>query len=95
MITQKSISIIQENNFHTIGSNHINTVDAFNKREKATIETIKDSIIIYGLYLSSDSVVEAHKITGNKGKTQGARIVNTQAKNDTTSKVIINNKKIR
>jgi hypothetical protein len=88
VITQNSIKMIQEKSFQTIGSTHIKMVDAFNSRENTTIDNISESIIIYGLYLSSDCSLLAHKITGNKGRTQGAKIVSAQAKKDTISKFI-------
>ncbi len=95
VIIQKIINITQEKIFHTIGSNHIKSVVALSNIENITIENIRDSIIIYGLYLSSGLVVLAQSITGKSGKTQGARIVKTQARNDTIKIVINQNKKIR
>ena len=93
VIIQNHISIPPLNNFHTIGSTHIKIVDTFNKREKIIIGSQRDAIIIYGFNLSLLSVADAHNITGNKGKTHGANIVNTQARNDRIIKVIIINKK--
>ena len=89
VIIQNPIKITQEKSFQTIGFTQINIVEAFKSSEKIIIDTHKEAIIIYGLYLSLTSVAEAHKITGKSGKTQGAKIVSTQAKNDTISKVIM------
>jgi hypothetical protein len=46
VIIQKAIKITQENNFQTIGSTQIKTVEAFNKSEKSTIDIINEDIII-------------------------------------------------
>ena len=89
VIIQNNIKIIQENNFHTIGSTQINTVEAFNNKENKIIDIDRDAIIIYGLYLSLESAAQAHKITGKSGKTHGARIVNIQARNETINKLIM------
>jgi len=89
VIIQNNINITHENNFQTIGSTQIKTVDALSSRENKIIENHNEAIIMYGLYLSSESVAHAHRITGNNGRTHGARIVNTQAKNDTINNVII------
>lgn len=89
-VTSQNITkIAQENIFQTIGSTQINTVEAFNSNENTIIETQREAIIIYGLYLSLASVADAHIITGSKGNTHGARIVKTQAKKETINKVII------
>ena len=89
MTIQNQTKIPPENNFQTIGSTHIKTVEAFNKSENNIIENHKEAIIIYGLDLFSASLTLAHKITGKSGKTHGARIVKTQARNDTINNVII------
>ena len=88
VIIQKNMIIIPEISFQTIGSTHIKIVEAFKSKENITTENISDAIIIYGLYLSSESELLAQSITGSNGKTHGVRIVKTQAKNDTISKVI-------
>ena len=89
VINQNNIKIIQENNFHTIGSTHMNNVEALSRRENIIIDIQRDNIIIYGLNLSLVSDAEAHKIIGKSGNTHGARIVNTQARNDIINNVII------
>lgn len=81
--------IPQENNFHTIGSTPRNTVEAFNIIEKIIIEIAREKMIMYGLNLSVSDSTDAHKITGRSGSTQGARIVKTHAKNETTNNHII------
>ena len=88
VIIQNNIKITHENNFHTIGSTHINTVEAFSNKENNIIDKESEPIIIYGLNLSSASAAQAQRITGNNGNTHGARIVSTQAKNDTINNVI-------
>ena len=77
------MSIPQLKVFHTIGSTHIRAVDAFNIREKNIIEILNEAITIYGLYLSFESSTEAPSITGKSGRTQGAKIVRIQERNDT------------
>jgi len=89
VIIQKPINIPQLNDFQTIGSTHIRTVDAFSIREKNIIDILKAAIIIYGLYLSLESSTEAPSITGRSGNTHGAKIVSTPERNDTINNHII------
>jgi len=64
-------------------------VVAFSASEKIIIEIDNDAIIMYGLYLSVWFSTLAQRITGSNGNTQGANMVNTPARNDNTSSVII------
>jgi len=71
----------------TTGSTLIKSVEAFSKIVKRVIEIISPKIIRYGrsLFLFP---TELPIITGSKGSTQGAKIVNTPAKKDRKNKVI-------
>jgi hypothetical protein len=59
----------------------IKIVEALSKSVKIIIETRSEAMIIYGLFLSSDRAL-LPSISGKTGNTQGAKIVNTHAKND-------------
>lgn len=89
VIIQNIIKIIQLKSFHTIGSTHINKVDAFNNNENIIIEILSDIIIIYGLDLLSNSCILLQRIIGKSGKTHGASIVKIPAKKEIISKSII------
>ena len=82
VIIQKNTIIIPDAIFKYFSGVQINNVVAFNNNVKTSTEKASERIIIYGLDLLSASPAEAHNITGKSGKTQGAKIVRTPAKND-------------
>jgi hypothetical protein len=90
VIIHKNIKIIQDKYDQKCAGISIKIVVHFNNIEKKIIETQRDIIIKIGVFLLLSVVLQA-KITGNIGKTQGAKIVNTQAKKDINIKLITNN----
>jgi hypothetical protein len=87
VIIHKNIKIIQDKYDQIYAGISIKNIVHFNNIEKKIIEIHKDIIIKIGVFLLLSVELQA-KITGNIGKTQGAKIVNTQAKKDINIKLI-------
>lgn len=79
-----------ENIAQKLCGTHIKNVVAFKSIEKTIIDIASEAIIIYGHFLLFSSTLQA-KIIGRSGKTQGAKIVRTHAKNEIINKSIFIN----
>ena len=92
VITQNNNIITHDAFVRVDVSIHESAVVAWTIIVKIMIDTDSEAIIIYGLYLSSLDQALAHKIIGRRGRTHGARIVSTQAKNEIIKRVMrVNN----
>lgn len=60
------------------GGTSMRRVDAFRRTVNATIESARDPVTIYGYHFHF-SPTDPASMTGSTGRTQGARIVRTQA----------------
>ncbi len=60
------------------------SVDALSRIVNSTIERARDPVTIYGYHFHF-SPTDPARITGRTGRTHGARIVSTQAMNDTNA----------
>ncbi|MDP5039184.1 MAG: hypothetical protein NWP80_01950 [Candidatus Gracilibacteria bacterium] len=77
-----------ENIAQKLCGTQIKKVVAFRNRENTIIERASDAIITNGHFLSSGFSILPERIIGRSGSTHGARIVSTQAKNETNNKSI-------
>ncbi len=87
MIQKKSI-ITHEALVSVFVSIPESTVVACTSIVKMIIDTERAAMMIYGLYLSSLDQALAPNIIGRSGRTQGARIVSIQAKNEMINRVM-------
>jgi hypothetical protein len=60
------------------------SVDALSRIVNSTIEKARDHVTIYGYHFHF-SPTDPARMTGRTGRTHGARIVRTQAMNDTNA----------
>lgn len=60
------------------------SVDALSRIVNSTIERARDPVTIYGYHFHF-SPTDPARITGRTGRTHGARMVRTQAMNDTNA----------
>ena len=60
------------------------SVDALSRIVNSTIERARDPVMIYGYHFHF-SPTDPARITGRTGRTHGARMVRTQAMNDTNA----------
>ena len=60
------------------------SVDALSRIVNSTIERAREAVTIYGYHFHR-SPTDPARITGRTGRTHGARIVRTQARNDTNA----------